>query len=651
MLHRSFHQLVLGLGLLLWATVPTAAEQSASTSPGDIPQPVPGDLGMAGKRCPDISRFLNIRTAVAPSLSPDGTRIAYRTGTTGQPQLWVTSPAGPQQITFGESVTAHDWSPTGEWLAYAVDRSGNEREGYYLISADGGRERELLAPSESFRSWGGWSRDGKQVAYAATEPGKDDFNVYVLDITTGKSRRVYTGQGGTYVAAWRPDGRGLLLTRVRGEDARDLLYLDLSTGQVSELLVPAEAAGQFSPEWTPDSRGFYLVSNEKRDFMALTYFDFARRESRPVAAPKHDVEQTALSKDGRYLAWSENVEGFSQLKLRDLQTNRTTSITGLPAGVIGALSWAERVPRLAIQLSGSKVPGDVWTYDAGRATLSRATTSATAGLTTERFATPKAVNFASHDGEKIHGLLYRPTGPTLKMLPPAVVLVHGGPTSQARPDFDGITQYLVARGYVVLDLNFRGSTGYGKRFARLDNGRLRPNAVKDMASAVDWLATQGVNNRRTAVMGGSYGGYMTFAALATLPEKFQAGVGFVGVSNWVSALEGASPALKASDRYEYGNIDDPAEREFFRQLSPITNVEQVRSPLMVLHGANDPRDPVGEADQLVAAIRTRGGDVEYLRFPDEGHGIRKLTNRVIAYRRIATFLERTIGKGIAVCGE
>jgi dipeptidyl aminopeptidase/acylaminoacyl peptidase len=225
-----------------------------------------------------------------------------------------------------------------------------------------------------------------------------------------------------------------------------------------------------------------------------------------------------------------------------------------------------------------------------------------------------------------------------------LLAVHGGPTGLARPDFDAVHQYLLARGIAVLDLNFRGSTGYGKRFARLDNRRQRPNAVRDLEDAVRWLAADGrVDASWAAVMGGSYGGYLTFAALADFPGLFDAGVSFVGVSNWITALEGASPALKASDRLEYGDIDDPADREFFRELSPIARVDRVADPLMVVHGANDPRDPVTESDQFVRGVRERGGRVEYLRFPDEGHGIRRLDNRVIAYRRIAAFLERELG--------
>ena len=284
--------------------------------------------------------------------------------------------------------------------------------------------------------------------------------------------------------------------------------------------------------------------------------------------------------------------------------------------------------------------------------LARVTESTLAGLDPSKFVTPEAVTFPSHDGLTVHGLLYMPSSTTAERRAPVVLNVHGGPTSQARPAFSGVTQYLVARGYAVLDLNFRGSTGYGKRYTRLDNGRLRPNAVKDMGAAVEWLAKSGrpVNASKVAVMGGSYGGYMTYAALALLPDKFAAGVSFVGVSNWVTALAGASPELKASDRIEYGNVDDPSDLEFFKELSPFTHVAQVRAPLLVSHGANDPRDPVTESDQFVRAIRERGGEVEYMRWPDEGHQIRKLSNRVTAYRRVAAFLARTLGPGTVYCG-
>lgn len=685
--------------------LPVGAQKTAETpAPEDTPRAVAGDIGLAGARCPDIARYLNMRAAGAPSLAPDGARIAFRSSVTGQPQIWVVdarAAAAPQQITFGESVTFHDWSPKGNWIAYGTDRGGNEREGFYLISPDGTREQELLAPSESFRAWGGWSNDGRSIAFAATEPGGEDYSIYTVNLAAEPVRpvRVYAGKGGVYVAAWRPDGSGLLLTRARGEDANDVLYLNLQTGEAETLFEPAEAAAYDSFAWTPDGRGFYMATNEGRDFNALAFYDMRTRKMRWVETPKSDVERVALSHDGRYLVWTVNVDGFSQLFMRDfvgghqIVFNSSTptkggdasaksgnaatqgvETTALARGVVNSLEWAKRAPRLVVQLSAPQTPGDILMFDAARAnqkitfasggnrvrgsffsrgSFARVTGSSFAGLDPEKFITPEAVSFPSHDGETIYGLLYTPAGATPQQRPPVVLSVHGGPTAQARPSFAPIHQYLLARGYAVLDLNFRGSTGYGKRFTRLDNGRLRPNAVKDMAAAVDWLARARpmMDASRVAVMGGSYGGYMTFAALTQLPEKFRAGVSFVGVSNWITALEGASPELKAGDRIEYGDINDTAEREFFRQLSPLTHVANVRAPLLVSHGANDPRDPVAEADQLVRAIRERGGDVEYLRFPDEGHSIRKLSNRIIAYRRVARFLERALGRGTVDCGS
>ena len=672
---------------------PQGLAQKQTPAPEDVPQPVAGDLGLAGARCPDIARYLNVRAASAPSLSPDGALVAYRTSTTGQPQIWVAetrADAAPRQITFGEPVTFHEWSPAGDWVAYGVDRAGNEREGFYLISPDGAREVELLPPAVAFRVWGGFSRDGQYVAFAATDPGGDDFHIYTLNLKAEELRplRVYSGRGGTYVAAWRPDRAGLLLTRTRGEDANDVLYLDMTAGDgggVETLFQPAVAARYASFAWTPDARGFYVATDQDRDFAGLAFYDMQTRRLRWVETPERDVEAVSLSPDGRWLAWTENEGGFSVLRLRDLRGGRTDTLSapappptprpatpraGLPRGVVNALTWAERASVLAVQLSSPRVPGDIWVFDAagGRAqitfnnrvrgrflsrggALRRVTESSLAGLDAEKFVAPAAVSFKSHDGETVHGLLYLPAGASAASRPPVVLSVHGGPSGQARPAFSPVQQYLLARGYAVLDLNFRGSTGYGKRYARLDNGRLRPAAVRDMAAAVDWLKGSGhpVDASKAAVMGGSYGGYMTFAALTQLPDKFAAGVSFVGVSNWVTALEGASPALKASDRVEYGNIDDPADREFFKQLSPLTHVAAVRAPLLVSHGANDPRDPIAESDQFVRALRERGGEVEYLRFPDEGHGIRKLSNRVIAYRRVARFLERTLGRGTAAC--
>ncbi|MEX2583609.1 MAG: S9 family peptidase [Gemmatimonadota bacterium] len=617
----------------------------ATPSETDIPTPVAGEVSLAGAARPDIERYLNVRSAGAPSLSPDGAEVAFRTSITGEPQLWAVDAGGgwPRQLTFGEPITFHAWSPTGEWILYGNDRGGNEREGFYLINPSGTMERELLAPSDAFRSFGAFTRDGGRIAYSTTERNGVDFDIHLLDLTSGSDRKVFVGRMGLYPADWHPEARAVLLTEARGEDANDVYLLDVATASLDTIFQPADRASYESFEWTPDGRGFYLATNEGREYAALAFYDVASRELRWVETPDRDVEGVALSADGRYLAWTTNEGGYSALHVQDLMTGSEIGSPDLPRGIY-SVEWAADAPVAAVSVTGPSLPGDIWTWDLRDGRLRRATHSDAAGLDLSTMVVPEPHTFPARDGVMLHGLLYLPHGTASGERPPVLVSVHGGPTAQARPRFSPDHQYLLRRGIAVFDLDYRGSTGHGRSFARLNDGRLREGEIYDLEDAVNWLGRQRlVDADRAAVMGGSYGGYLTMAALARLPEVFDAGVAFVGVSNWITALEGASPSLQASDRIEYGDIDDPEDREFFRRISPITHVDNVRAPAMVLHGANDPRDPVEESDQFVRGIRERGGVVEYLRFPDEGHGIRKLANRVIAYRRIAEFLERHLG--------
>ena len=622
----------------------TTTEAPAPPRPEDVPQVGSVQVGLVGTGEPDVVRYLLVRTAYAGRLAPDGSWLSFRTSITGEPQLWTVPSTGgwPEQRTFGQSVTFHDVSPSGEWIAYGTDRGGNEREGFYLVRPDGTRERELLPPSEAFRAFGGFSRDGSRIAYATTDGAGDRFAIHVIDLASGEDRQVHAGGVGYYVAAWRPDGGALVIGEIRGEDANDLHLLDLTSGELTTLFAPQDEPSHYvSVQWLPDSSGFYLLSDQGRDFAALAFVDARTGTLSLVETPGHDVEQVALSHDGRVLAWTENDGGRSTLHVRERGSGRAIDVpSDLPRGIY-RISFAPRAEVMSIEVSSPRVPGDVWVWDLRARSLHRATRSTLAGLDAEALIEPEHVDVPARDGETIHGLLYLPPGASSETRPPVLLNVHGGPTAQARPTFSAVQQYLLARGIAILDLNFRGSTGYGKRFARLDNQRLRPNAVNDMEDALDWLARDGrVDASRAAVMGGSYGGYMTFAALVHFPDRFRAGVSFVGVSDWVTALEGASPQLRASDRLEYGDIDDPGDREFFVQLSPITQIARMRAPLLVEHGANDPRDPVTESDRFVRAARAQGVEVEYLRFPDEGHGVRQLRNRVHMYRRVAAFLER-----------
>ncbi|MEO0421191.1 MAG: S9 family peptidase [Pseudomonadota bacterium] len=633
--------------LLLGVILPPLSAQAQSDWPWpeDVPSASSETPALAGGR-PDIVRYLMARGA-SGELSPDGRQLAYVTGVTGEPQLWIVPVDGgfPRQLTFGRGVRSFRWVPDGSAIVYGADRDGNERQGYTRISADGLRETEVLPASEAFVVFGSFASDDEHFTYATTARNGVDFDIHVASLSSDEDRQVFEGSFGFFANAWQPNGDTVIVTETRGEDADDVYLLNASSGAISPLFKPEIAADYSRFVWDADGAGFYLLTNQDREYSALAYFELATESLRLLETPQADVETLAVFGDGRYVAWGINDGGYSRLQVRDLRTGRTLHAPGvLPRGVYN-LSGAHHAPRLMVQVTGPRTPGDLWVWDVAAGETHAVVPASTAGLDRAAMVEPQSLYFEARDGVRLNGLLYLPNeidgqGPR----PPVVMMVHGGPTGQARPSFRAVTQYLVARGVAVFDLNFRGSTGFGKRFARLDNQRQRPNAVRDMADAVGFLRADGrVDAERVALMGGSYGGYLTNAGLGEFPDLFAAGVSFVGVSDWVRALEEASPALKASDRIEYGDINDPDDREFFRSISPINNVDRIKSPVLVIHGANDPRDPVTESDRFVQAIRDNLGQAQYLRFADEGHSISRLGNRVTAYTQVAQFLERHLG--------
>jgi len=639
--------LVLGLSACEQPPSGDAPENSETSDawpwPQDIPSPASASPGLAGERPLDIVRFLMVRGASDPELSPDGASLVFDYTATGQPQLWRVPVAGgwPDQLTFGNAVTFHTWLPDGSGLLYAADRQGNEREAYWTISADGTRERQVLDYADAFRAFGDFSSDGSRFVYSSTKRNGVDFDIHLGNIADGETRLLHEGRFGYFARAWQPGGDYVLVSETRGEDGNDLHLLNVATGDIETLFAPEVSAFYGDFAWLPDGSGFYLATNHGREFTALGLYDLESRALSFIETPEHDVDSVALSGDGRYLLWTTNEGGYSVLHARDRDSGEAVTAPDLPAGVYGLKAAAE-TPVFAISVSGPRTPGTIFTWNAATGALAEAARPSLAGIDPDSLVVPESVVFPARDGVDLHGLLYLPPAAAMpdNGAPPVVVDVHGGPTAQARPSFQPVAQYLAGKGIAVLDVNVRGSTGFGKTFARLDNQRNRPDAVRDLVDTLAFLRADGrVNADRAAVMGGSYGGYMVNAVLGSYPDAFDAGVSFVGVSDWVRALEEASPALKASDRLEYGDITDPDDRAFFRELSPIAKVDEITAPTLFAHGANDPRDPVTESDRMVKALRDRGLPVTYLRFPDEGHGVRKLENRIALYRAVAEFLE------------
>jgi dipeptidyl aminopeptidase/acylaminoacyl peptidase len=406
--------------------------------------------------------------------------------------------------------------------------------------------------------------------------------------------------------------------------------LVLDKGETT-LLTPHEGDARFS--WacvTPDGGSAYLATDAGGDYMRLARLDLSTLGITYLTPDDWDVESVDLSRDGRYLLASRNVEGYSDLMLFSGEGRRMPD-PEVPEGIVGGFEFSPDSRRLAFTLVGPTRNADVWVLDLPDGDVRQITRSSTAGITRSTFRRPQLVRYPTFDGREIPALFYEPDDGNA----PVVVNVHGGPESQSRPAFAPVTQYLLHRGYAVFFPNVRGSTGYGKAYTHLDDVELRMDSVRDLAHAAEWMHEKG--HQKVAVMGGSYGGFMVLAALTGYPELWAAGVDIVGIANLVTFLENTGSYRRALRESEYGSLE--WDREFLESISPIHKAKNIKAPLMVIHGKNDPRVPVGEAEQIVERVRESGGAVEYLLYEDEGHGLAKLTNRLDAYPKIAAFLD------------
>jgi len=616
------------------------------------PTAEPITVGLAGEDPADIGRYLLAENGGVSEvrLSPDGQLVAFRWAVTGEPQLWVAPVEGgtPRRLTYGNGVTFFRWAPNGRQLLYGADNDGNEQPAFYVVQVDGQSEAMALPPAVGgFRQFGDFLPGGNAIAYASTERNGLDFDIYVADLRSGRDSVVYQGVFGYAAHRVSPDGRLLIVTESVGEDSDNLYLLDLASGGIEALSAPERRAnhsgGGFA--WVADGTGFYLASDVGREFAALMFYRVGAGLV-VVEAMEHDVQNVTLcGPSDRYLAWTVNDGGYSRLFVRDRSRQRMLDTPELAEGVY-TLDCQGNPARLAITVNGWRTPSSVFVWDLATAELHNTFTAALAGLDPNRLVRPESVEMPSRDGVQLQGLLYLPdTGSRRDDRPPPVVfLVHGGPTGQSRPSFNPIAQYHVDRGVAVFDPNVRGSTGFGHTYVTLDDRENRLSSVRDLVDMLQYLETDGrVDARRAAVVGGSYGGYMVNAVLANFPDNFVAGVSLYGVADWVTALEVASPSLRASDRVEYGDITEQRWRDYYRENSPIRQADRIRVPVLYSHGVMDPRIDISETETMVRTLRSNGIAAPFIRIPDEGHGWRRLSNRLFYYRRQADFLEEQFG--------
>ncbi len=593
-----------------------------------------------------FDRFLNVQSAYAPSFSHDGVHLLFIADITGLPQVFQIDRPGawPEQLTFGqERVSTVKSSPVRPELVFGMDAGGDERQQLFYLSDDGADVRPLTDQPAAIHTFGTFSPDGTQIAYTANRRHAAHFDVFIQSIPDGEPTPVLEAEGMRSVTDWSPDGRKLLIGKAHSLLHQELFVLELDTGEATRV-TPESAAARFADaRWLMDGERIVCLTDHEREYLAPATIHVQTGQIELLADTDWDAEHLALSPRGDRIAYALNVDGYAELWVLDLGTGARSQMEGMPSGIIGArpdaapLTFSPDGSRLAFTFCGARHNPDVWTVDLNEAKPERVTRSARAGIPPSELVEPELIHYPTFDDRQIPAFYYRPHAVDGKL--PVVVYVHGGPESQFRPDFNPVVQYFTHRGYGVLATNVRGSTGYGTSFSHLDDVEHRMDAVADLQYAVHWLTDAGgADPDRIAVMGGSYGGFMVLAALTTYPHLWAAGVDIVGIANFVTFLENTGPWRRHLREAEYGSLE--RDRELLTAISPIHKVDRITAPVMVIHGANDPRVPVSEAEQIVERLRARNHPVAYLRYEDEGHGLVKLANKLDAYPRIADFLAR-----------
>ena len=602
-----------------------------------------GDLAEA------VARMARIGSCYSPSFSPDGKEIAFVADLTGVPQVWRVGVEGgwPRQVTaLEDQVGSVSWSPAGGWLAFSLAPGGGMNQQVYLVRADG-REMTRLTDGGKDNNWlGEWSHDGALLSLASNRNDPRSMDAFLYDLEGGKLELLAKNDGIGNLTDLSRDSRRAVISRMKDRGDDNMFLLDMASGKEA-LLTPHEGPSSFGGgHFSPDGRTIYLATNAERDLIALgrVAIDAAGVPGPiEVIAERDDAElqDFELSPDGRTAALLWNVAGRSELSFLDLGTLEEKAGPPLPADIAGGLTFSPDGRRIAMALSGANAPSDIWLLDMPGGEPRQLTFSPHAGVDLESLVRPELVRFEAHDGLELSGWLYRPEG--ARGPGPVVLSFHGGPEGQERPSFRANYQALLSRGIGVFAPNVRGSSGFGKRFVNLDNGALRADGVKDIASCLDHVIKTGVADpKRIGIMGGSYGGYMVMAGLTEYPDRFAAGANLFGVVNFQTFFAQTEPWMAEISKVEYG--DPNTEAGMLRALSPIHKVNRVTAPTIVLHGANDTNVPVVEAEQVVESLKRRGIPVQYVLFPDEGHGFRKAGNRVRATVSIVEWFDRYLNR-------
>lgn len=644
---RSFACMVSVLALAaavpaLAATEPVAPAQAQAQTTSAVAAPY------------TAAQFFETKSYRMPSayglaFSPDGRNLLFASDETGVFNAYALpvdgSAATPLTRSTTDAAFPLSYFPNDARMLFTSDKGGDELNHVYVRALDGSVRD--LTPGEKLKAdFLGWNADGRTFYVTSNARDPEAFDVYAYDAETYDSRIVFqnTGFSPTEIS---PDGRWLALDKSNTSADVDIYLADLQSGGAPVLITPHQGAVQHgSYTFTPDSKALIYATDEHGEFTQAWSRDLATGAVAPLIQADWDVQYVSYSPSGRYRVSALNADASTDLTVLDTRSGQSVRLSGAPAGDLGGVRFDKDETRIAFTVASDTSPTDLFVADLATGQARRLTHALNPAIKESDLVEATVVRYPGEGGVMVPAVLYRPKGASAAHPAPAVVLVHGGPGGQTRRGYSAMVQHLVNHGYAVLGANNRGSSGYGKTFFHMDDKKHGEADLRDIVAGGDWLRAQDwVADDQVAVMGGSYGGYITAAALAFHLEKFEAGIDIFGVTNWVRTLQ-SIPAWWGAQRVAlFDEMGDPAvDAERHRAISPLFHAEKIRRPLLVVQGANDPRVLQVESDELVEKVRANNVPVEYVVFPDEGHGFQRRANRVTAQEAYLAFLNRYVRK-------
>jgi dipeptidyl aminopeptidase/acylaminoacyl peptidase len=591
-----------------------------------------------------IEEFLGTTLYQGASFSPDGSSILVSSDRSGILNAWAV-PLGtgePQPLTesTGESILAQSYFPSDERFLYQSDQGGNELTHLY-VRERGGEVRDLT-PGENLKAtFRGWAQDERTFLLETNERDARYFDLYEMAADGYERTLLFQNDAGYEIGPITPDRRYVALQKIDTETNTDIILHDRRGGPPRNLTAHKGEVYNEPQEFSRDGRWLYYLSDEAAEFRYLARIELETLKREVIEKPDWDVEEAGFSRRGKYLWIEINNDGRTELRLYDAATMAPVRLPRLPEAQIHSVTFSADETKAAFYVNGSRQPNDLYVLDLGTGRTRALTRSLNPQIDPDDLVEGRVERFRSFDNKEIPGILYKPWPANIDARKPAVVWVHGGPGGQSRRTYSGLLQYLVNHGYVVYAINNRGSSGYGRTFFKLDDRQHGETDLGDCVASKKFLTALGyVDPARIGIAGGSYGGYMVLAALAFQPDAFAVGVDIFGVANWPRTLSSIPPYWESFRKALYTEMGDPvADADYLRRISPLFHAGQIRRPLLVLQGANDPRVLKVESDEIVEAVRANDVPVEYMVFDDEGHGLRKKENQARGYRAVLEFLD------------